>query len=263
MRDCDEKHGYLCMNTRAYGAQPPPTAAPDIGGRCLAGWAQQLGGFCYQINVTSGVVFTDAFAQCRALGAGTELASIGSEPEQEFVWAEAKRQYEEAGRPPTLNQIWLGFAVRDGRLTALDASPITFTNWYPNEPNPDAEPGRIYCVRMNIVSGRWSSVPCGDTVEYGMACKRPKRKSRHVNELLNRFGCSACAPPTITRVLPSPLLCSSARSAHHDAEQHEHKQRDDHLVATHEHYDSKHEQSVAADARTYVLLCVLLLFSAQ
>ena len=179
MRDCDEKHGFMCMDTRAYNAQPPPTAAPDIGGSCPDGWDLQLGGFCYRINITRGLYFTEAFAQCRALGAGSELASIGNEPEQEFVLAVAKREYDMltaiGGRPHAPNQLWVGFAYRDGQLKALDGSPITYTNWLPNQPDQDAAPARTYCVCMEAISGRWSSVPCAGALSYGIVCKRPKR----------------------------------------------------------------------------------------
>ncbi len=166
-----EEHGYICMDTHAYNAQPPPTAAPDIGGSCPAGWDLQLGGFCYRINITRGMYFTDAFAQCSALGAGSDLASIGNEPEQEYVLAVAKRQYDEltsiGGQPHEPNGLWLGFAYRNGKLAAHDGSPIKFTDWFPNQPNPDAEPESTYCVSMEAISGRWSLEHCRGAFKYG------------------------------------------------------------------------------------------------
>lgn len=103
----------------------------------------------------------------------TELISINSEAEQEFVLRELKDM--------RISQVWLGLNDRkvEGRYEWSDKSPVTYKNWEAKEPATGVVARLSDCtiVDGNTQNGTWSTSPC--FFRRGYICKRKIGKRRN------------------------------------------------------------------------------------
>lgn len=80
-----------------------------------------------------------------------------------------------------LASIWVRSCnvFKSGVVMSLDGSPVCYVNWDEGEPIVPI-PGRTYCMRMSISSGRWQTVHLGcdysneEGISYYYVCKRLK-----------------------------------------------------------------------------------------
>ncbi len=97
-----------------------------------------------------GLTFT--LAEAIAVQLGGHLASIADADENEFVRASV------LGYDGTDRRGWIGFtdAASEGNFVWIDASPVTFTNWGPGEPN-NANNTEHYAEMLGS-SGTWNDL---------------------------------------------------------------------------------------------------------
>lgn len=65
------------------------------------------------------------------------------------------------------------YIVKSGVVSSLDGSPVAYVNWDEGEPSAPT-PGRTYCVRMSMTTGRWQTVGCAESQEGSFICKKLK-----------------------------------------------------------------------------------------
>ncbi|XP_071824781.1 macrophage mannose receptor 1-like isoform X2 [Apostichopus japonicus] len=164
---CTEVKGLICDADTIYDIpfeEVPTTLAPNY--RCFPGW-QAFGDSCYQVQLSSSS-WQSARDQCRSLAAGSELASIHTLPENEYVAALVT----ETGSENFLTNFWIGLS--DLRLSQtfewVDASEVLFTNWNDNEPNNFGTSGED-CVEIEG-GGGWNDERC--SASFPSICKMPK-----------------------------------------------------------------------------------------
>ncbi|XP_055345878.1 macrophage mannose receptor 1-like [Paramacrobiotus metropolitanus] len=64
---------------------------------------------------------------------------------------------------------YIGLRVSDlnlGEYTWVDFSPLTYSNWAPNQPSSISDHNTDYCVTMDSTSGKWSDRICSSNTRY-------------------------------------------------------------------------------------------------
>jgi len=151
---CDSEKYYICEKP---------------GGRnlCPVNW-RNFGDFCYLFNVHGALYknWLNAEKACMSFNRSTELISINSEAEQEFVLRELKDM--------RISQVWLGLndLKVEGRYEWSDKSPVTYKNWEAKEPATGVVARLSDCTIIdgNTQNGTWSTSPC--FFRRGYICKR-------------------------------------------------------------------------------------------
>lgn len=138
-------------------APEPPVAASCSGG--------EFGGSCYQLF---GELAAWNIAEQRCLDWGGHLASVQSPEEDVFLddWAAQLALPFADG-----SGLWLGGtdAVVDGDFRWMDASPLNFAGWAPNQPDNGLG---IDCVeKRNDGAALWYDRRCSDALRF--VCERP------------------------------------------------------------------------------------------
>jgi hypothetical protein len=120
-------------------------------------------GRCYAAS-TEVLTWAAAKAACEALGA--HLATIGSEAENEFVWALLE------------DEVWLGAAdgksegdEEPGTYTWVTGEPMSYVNWTEGQPNAVGTdcPGDDDCYEHCAFAwqeGEWNDRYCGHEIAY-------------------------------------------------------------------------------------------------
>lgn len=97
--------------------------------------------------------FSDASRYCKATY-GTQLMRVRDVETSNAIYAESK------------GPVWIGVTKSDGGLVDTTGSPVTFTNWYPGQPDNAAEK----CAEIGrFGDGRWNDLTC--TVELMFVCE--------------------------------------------------------------------------------------------
>ncbi|XP_072048887.1 macrophage mannose receptor 1-like [Amphiura filiformis] len=144
----------FCTNEfNAYMCQMPPDPQwdPNPHNLCLEQGYQSYFLSCYKF-VTDFKSFADAQADCESEG-----AVLASFPDRyELAFGETVMHYNK------IENIWIGLARDDQhQYKWLDDWPLTYTDWYRNEPTEDG------CAAMTL-SG-WNDIDC--TVPHAYFCK--------------------------------------------------------------------------------------------
>lgn len=121
-------------------------AALGSGSAAAAVWV--VNGHDYQVGASEGISWTDARAAAQALGAGWDLATIGSSAEGSFV----------AGLLPASTErshFWLGAtdAVAEGTWVWVDGTVWSYSDWWGGEPN---NVGNEDYLAYDLRSGSWA-----------------------------------------------------------------------------------------------------------
>ena len=106
----------------AYASSNFVYAAPIIWG---------VNGHQYEVILATNISWTDARNAALALGPGWDLASITSQPEQDFIIPLLPAS------PFTREHVWLGGTdtAVEGVFQWSNGDPFTFSSWWPGEPN--------------------------------------------------------------------------------------------------------------------------------
>jgi hypothetical protein len=98
--------------------------------------------------------WSEALATCK--NAGIHLASIGSPEEDDFVFQTANTLSNE--------KWWMGFndIAEEGKFVWENGNPVTFTNWEPEQPEPNDSGGNEDCGQINryFPNNFWNDEPC-------------------------------------------------------------------------------------------------------
>jgi hypothetical protein len=129
-------------------------------------------GFCY-IAITEPLGWDAARANCRARGAGWDLASIRSGNESAFARALIVDEVWIGGSDGLLEGTWAwvddSFEFWQGDGDSGLALNGAFVNWFEDEPNGDDSSD---CMRV-LVDARWADLECGET--RPSICQGPSR----------------------------------------------------------------------------------------
>ncbi|XP_018017012.1 macrophage mannose receptor 1 [Hyalella azteca] len=159
--DCKLRLPFVCEKKGLDYKSPTP---PPILLECPAGW-KFFNEFCYYISSSSELKnWSDARGSCADMY-GSSLTSIMSEDENKFILDSIQDDYKNT---------WIGLiALDNGSYTSwVDGNLITYTNWYPGEPNNQF--GLEDCVGMmysyaGAGQGQWDDMPCDNIERY--VCK--------------------------------------------------------------------------------------------
>ena len=137
------------------GSDPPraPCRGSEFGGSCYEFFAEPL---------------PWGLAELRCLVGGGHLAIVQSREEDEFLEAWPMQLAIPLGDG---TGIWLGGtdAAEDGQYRWVDASPLSFTGWAPNQ--PDDGPGVDCIEKRNDGTLLWYDRRCSDPRAF--VCERP------------------------------------------------------------------------------------------
>jgi hypothetical protein len=117
---------------------------------------EERAGAVYQLCDSPFRAWTDARATCR--GWGYDLLTITSAREDAFIFEAAVDVADE--------KWWMGLNDRriEGRFVWEDGTPVTYTNWGPDEPN---DSGGEDCGQLNrYADGGWNDEPCGTVLPF-------------------------------------------------------------------------------------------------
>ena len=124
----------------------------------------KLGSLCYYPS-TSKTTYSKARASCQKQGG--DLAVPTNNNENNAIWNVAKQR--------KLSNPWIGLVRhKDKKFYTVHGVKISYTNWYPREPNG---PNHEHCVHLYTNNGgRWNDIPCSNS--YHFICQQPliKRK---------------------------------------------------------------------------------------
>ncbi|XP_052803256.1 macrophage mannose receptor 1-like isoform X2 [Mya arenaria] len=165
--DCNSKSHFICQrpaNSQVASVTVPTT--PLISGGCPVGFIPvNYDNKCYNIYggdiPTARQNYTSAYAACRALGPGYDIASITSHKElATLVSIFVSAVQDQSG-------IWIGLNARnhERRYTWQDSARLNFTNWAKGEPNWSGDT----CVEIYTDSrkaGRWNDIACSRANAY-------------------------------------------------------------------------------------------------
>ncbi|CAH3127383.1 unnamed protein product [Pocillopora meandrina] len=131
---------------------------------CPSGWMTN-GSFCYKL-MSQSKTWTDARDTCRSFTANSDLVSIHSVAENEFVASLFSG---------LLYAAWIGLSDR-GVLYGYvwsDETPVQFTKW--NVQQPDSHQGQQPCVEM-YSTGEWGDTGCYSVKQF--ICKMPRSNNK-------------------------------------------------------------------------------------
>ena len=128
-------------------------------------WEESQGGNGHSYALTSGPL--DWFeAQSEAEAFGGYLVSINSQSEQEFIVQSF------LSGPNSNATYWIGLTDKDseGVFKWVNGEPVTYTNWYPGEPNEFTAGEDFVIINWHFTQGQtatpgdWNDVPQGNGV---------------------------------------------------------------------------------------------------
>ncbi|KAJ8036748.1 Macrophage mannose receptor 1 [Holothuria leucospilota] len=157
---CSEERPAICKFT----FDTKPTDPPSVEGYCPQGW-NESGNYCYMVRSSGPKVYVweDANAQCQSME--SELVSIHSKYENEFVESLVKVQ------PAMEDFYWIGLYRNDeDGFSWTDFSPVEYDYWENRQPATDDE--KFKCGMFSSEFGQWSVEDCMKT--EGFICKSPK-----------------------------------------------------------------------------------------
>ncbi|XP_072020013.1 LOW QUALITY PROTEIN: uncharacterized protein [Amphiura filiformis] len=143
----NEFNAYMCQ----MSPDPQWDPNPPIVNRCPDEGYQSYFLSCYKF-VTDIKSFADAQADCESEG-----AVLASFPDRyELAFGETVMHYNK------IENIWIGFARDDqNQYKWIDGWPVTYTDWYRNEPTNDG------CAAMTL--NGWNDIDC--TEQHAYFCK--------------------------------------------------------------------------------------------
>jgi len=147
VKNCEDHLPFVCKTT----TEIPPTFPPIAEGRCPdvslgdEPWMEH-GEYCYYpfASVSSTKSWLDALSTCIKLHPDASLVSIHQLATNAFVRDIASEAY--------TKQIWIGMHLAKGpnpTFQWIDGSPVQFTHWQANHPDPNSDPEKT-CVVMAI-----------------------------------------------------------------------------------------------------------------
>ncbi|XP_034561136.1 lactose-binding lectin l-2-like [Notolabrus celidotus] len=146
----------LFLFALALGAVSPSDGQES--NSCGAYWTN-FNGRCYKYVATH---MTWADAEIHCVSQGSNLVSIGSMEEQNFVKTLIKNF------DPAEGRAWIGLSdtQREGHWMWSDGCPARFFFWTAGEPN---DSGNEDCVHTNFaIQRKWNDVPCSK--QYAFVC---------------------------------------------------------------------------------------------
>ena len=159
--ECPENITEVCPagQTGVYVNWPTPTAntccSDCTGGEYIPGFIYMgsYNGHYYYCSVQPST-WENASASCSTYGG--YLAAIGSAGENNFL-----------ANILTLQSAWIGLndANSEGNFTWSNGDPLTYTNWYPQQPNSYGN-NQDYCEMLN--NGQWNDQYNDSVLEYIM-----------------------------------------------------------------------------------------------
>ncbi|XP_072021157.1 lymphocyte antigen 75-like [Amphiura filiformis] len=152
---CEEMRPFICK----YSQESPPAPTTPETGYCPDGW-EYFNGFCYHFDPDARAMsWENAQQECQD-NFGTDLVSVHSHAEQEYVMSMASSLY-------SASTLWLGMqADSDGSFMWIDDSLVDYVKWN------SGQPSMSHCVEMSLHhGGEWSTDDCMDNNPY--VCKAP------------------------------------------------------------------------------------------
>ncbi|XP_019645066.1 PREDICTED: C-type lectin lectoxin-Lio2-like, partial [Branchiostoma belcheri] len=140
---------------------------------CQSGWSE-YNNYCYKLFKDK-VDWSTANGKCKQHGAN--LASVTSADENNFVARLISDGY-------IRHLVYFGLKRTGGRWEWTDGSPLSYTNWAPNEPGKNFMGKTGYCgnmyskddsnmwIRAEGKKGQWNDHVCSWELPY--VCKTPK-----------------------------------------------------------------------------------------
>ncbi|XP_068726517.1 macrophage mannose receptor 1-like [Montipora capricornis] len=186
--NCTLELPYACSMYSSHGqaSSPPPTTVPMV--PCPFGWMYMSNGsFCYKLMAQS-KTWTAARDACRAFGQNSDLVSIQSLAENNFV-ADIVVNGSAAAFA-----VWIGLSDR-GVLyghTWSDKSPLKFTRWTPQQ--PDSHHGQQPCVEM-YSTGEWGDTGCYSIKTFICKMPRPRKVVTSAPPLDTAMQAPGICPP--------------------------------------------------------------------
>lgn len=168
-RNCDEKHGFICMK-QSTTERTGEEVNLDVG--CKAGWKRH-GSYCYFVG-TETMTFEEAKEDCRRTE--SYLADVSNGVDNAFLVSLVGMRPEK--------YFWLGLSnMKDiDEFVWTNTDSVKFTHW--NSEMPGYQQG---CVAMTtgILAGLWDLLPCTN-------------KEKHICKHLAEGAVVTPVPPTVT-----------------------------------------------------------------
>ncbi|XP_063953416.1 macrophage mannose receptor 1-like isoform X1 [Lytechinus pictus] len=161
-KNCFTLEAFVC---KVRSSQPIFPLDPNNPiGSCEAGWTLNRD-HCYKV-VNNAAYFDDAEANCVSMG--SHLTSVNDQEEQSFLSMRASMAE---------RNLYIGFhdLNSENNFEWTDGSPVTFTNWGPNQPNDWSDDGQdcTFLKWEEDVEGIWDDVNC-DKTRTAYVCKKAK-----------------------------------------------------------------------------------------
>ncbi|CAC5412422.1 unnamed protein product [Mytilus coruscus] len=126
--------------------------------RCGSGWEQLMNG-CYYFQFQSKKTWNDATIDCHNMGGF--LVKIDNAFENWFLKSYIKTD-------KTAGDVWIGAHdfVREGSFVwEADNTQLTYTDWYPGEPNNSGNKEDCACMNSDLTY-KWNDNSCSKTFYY-------------------------------------------------------------------------------------------------